>query len=290
MPVLEICGRTERGLVRSANEDHVLIGRWIKNRGDIDWQIKADDDFLASRGLLLAVSDGIGGEKGGRTASEMALVTLDRHFYSTVKEACPEDFLYLLGEAAERANADLLDAGERVPELSRMGCTLSGVCLMPKGYLVFNAGDSRVYRVRNQTLKRLTEDHTLARLLRRGAPDEAGSAEQSADSHTLVNFLGKRDFHLEIEHGPELWVGDVLLVCSDGLHGYVKEDVIEAVLAEGDSQVSAITAKLVACAMEEGGGDNISLIVLRLSDRAPPASAAEAIVTPSPPASSEATQ
>jgi protein phosphatase len=260
MNLISIYGRTDRGLVRGHNEDHILVGRWIKNRGSILIEMEADDDYLADRGLLLAVADGVGGAAGGEHASWLGLAVFDQEFYSG--EAVG-DLNERVRRAAALANEAVLDEALDRPELANMAATLSGICATPGRYLIYNAGDSRVYRFRNGCLKQLSRDDTLvAHAVRTGAMS-AEEATQSNFRHTITNCLGDRNMSLALEEGPEPRSGDLVLICSDGLHDLVPHERLEEILSEnGALEIAA--DKLFAEAMDNGGHDNISVVLMRI--------------------------
>ena len=87
MLVFDICAATHRGLVRQHNEDHILVGRFVKNSGKLSLSLSADDDFLLASGMLLCVADGIGGVAGGELASRLTLSSLDNAFHAVPKSA-----------------------------------------------------------------------------------------------------------------------------------------------------------------------------------------------------------
>lgn len=264
MKSFHVYGYTETGPVRKANEDHILIGRFIKNRGGLGICFDHDDDFLTTYGIVFAVADGIGGERGGAIASNLALTALERQFYGVEKgDRGINPFLEALQAAAERANTTILKVANSKPELSRMGCTLSGICLTPENYLVFNAGDSRVYRCRDGVLKLLTDDDTITNLAVRAGHLSQQEAEKSEARHTLTNCLGSTSFHLKVETGPELRDNDLILICSDGLHDLVNDDDLEKLLATS-RPVEELIRSLVYQATQNGGHDNISVIAIRL--------------------------
>lgn len=266
MRSFRVYGHTETGPIRQANEDHILIGRFIKNRGGLGISFDHDDDFLPTYGMVFAVADGIGGETGGAIASKLALTALERQFYSVEKSAQGiNPFLEALQAAAGRANETILKVASSKPELSRMGCTLSGICLTPEGYLVFNAGDSRVYRCRDGVLKLLTDDDTITNLAVRAGHLSWQEAEKSEARHTLTNCLGSTSFHLKIETGPELRDNDLILICSDGLHNLVNNDDLEKLLITS-GPVEEPVRSLVYRAIQNGGHDNISVIAIRFGE------------------------
>ncbi|OSM00337.1 PP2C family protein-serine/threonine phosphatase [Magnetofaba australis] len=265
MARFEAYGHTATGPVREHNEDHLLLDRYVKNRGRMTLWLDADDEALQSVGVLLAVADGIGGASAGEVASQLALRTLERHFHGVTK-AAPEAFVETLRDAIQRANDTVLQAAASRPEWARMGCTLSGACLTPHGYWVFNAGDSRVYRLRNGLLRLLTLDDSATRMAMDAGQLSQDQAEQSGQRHVLTNHVGLASFQCRIEPGPELRGGDVLLVCSDGVHDLLGESRMEALCAADDAPLERMGQALLDAATAAGGHDNQSVILLRLHE------------------------
>jgi len=264
MLVFDICGATHPGRVREHNEDHILVGRFVKNSGQLALSFSGDDDFAAGYGMLLCVADGIGGVAGGEMASRLALLTLDKAFYALMNQDA-EVIAPMLKQAAYYANSSIREVAANKQEYADMGSTLSGVCLMGERYWVVNAGDSRVYRYRNGLLKPLSNDDTLAARAVRSGAMTFEQAAHSPDSHILTNYLGAADFSPAVDAGPELRDGDSLLVCSDGLYDMVDDDTLARRLqqfnASGDSCADQ-AGGLIALANERGGRDNISLILM----------------------------
>lgn len=259
----QIYGCTDRGAVRPINEDHILVGRFIKNRGGLSMYISHDDDFTENYGLLFAVADGIGGENAGEVASKMALTAFERQFYGIEKRGQDnEAFINTLLSSAKRANETLLQIASAKPELSGMGCTISGICIMSNGFLIFNAGDSRVYRYRNGFLTLLTKDDTVTNLAVQAGSMSYEDAQRSDARHTLTNSLGTDSFTLKIETGPEIRDSDIILVSSDGLHDMVGQDQLEGLIGQNGT-VEQIANRLLKQAIQNGGHDNISIILVR---------------------------
>ena len=270
MSVYDIHGLTTKGPVRQANEDHILVGRFMKNDGGVSVRIEADDEYLAVQGLVCAVADGVGGEAGGATASKLAIQSVDAQFYGVEKTGgllgkCRE----ALTAAGQRANQTLLSVQASRPELGRMGCTLSGVCLTSEGFLVFNAGDSRVYRLRDAILRQLTSDDSVAAIAVSSGAMSAAEAEVSQARHTIVNLVGRQSFQLHVTDGPEFRDGDALLVCTDGVHDLVPLEELESLLAQAP-EARLMAERLAERAVTRGGRDNISLIVVRKVAESPP--------------------
>jgi len=259
-------GCSDTGLVRTINEDHILVGRFIKNRGGLGLVFAEDDDFTAAYGMLFAVADGIGGENAGEIASKLALQVLERHFYSFEKVATDSRaFEKAIEASAKRVNETILQMTATRPELKGMGCTLVGIGLSPQGYYVFNAGDSRVYRLRASYLRQLTEDDSLVGMtvrMGRMTEDEAAVSEQR---HTITNSLGSTNFTLAVQPVCSWQDDDRILICSDGLHDLVPLELIEKTINAAISPEEAVNT-LVALAKENGGHDNISVILVHCSN------------------------
>lgn len=276
MSVYDIHGLTTKGPVRQANEDHILVGRFIKSDGAVGVRIETDDEYLGVQGLVCAVADGVGGEAGGATASKLAIQSVDAQFYGVEKTGgllgkCRE----ALTAAGQRANQTLLSVQASRPALGRMGCTLSGVCLTSEGFLVFNAGDSRVYRLRDAILRQLTSDDSVAAMAVTSGAMSAGEAEVSETRHTIVNLVGSQSFKLQVTDGPEFRDGDALLVCTDGVHDLVPLEELESLLANA-AEARLMAERVVEGAVARGGRDNISLVVVRKVAGAPPIAAEQA--------------
>ena len=167
-----------------------------------------------------------------------------------------------LTAAADGANDSILELAAKQPELSGMGATLAGVCLLPGAYLVFHAGDSRVYRFRNGALKQLTNDDSIVALAVEAGRMTAADAEQSPVRNTITNSLGGGAFELHVQQGPALRCGDALLICSDGVHGMLAHEAIESIIEQGGPS-ETIAGALVEASIARGGHDNISAIVAR---------------------------
>jgi protein phosphatase len=263
VPVYEIHGCTDKGPVREMNEDHILLGRLIKNRGAASIHLDANDDFLAAAGILCAVADGVGGAAGGAIASRLGLKSLDAQFYGCDKNGFDMmAWMNTIRAAASGANRSVLDAAAAKPELAAMACTLTGVCLCSRGLLCFNAGDSRVYRFRKGFLKQLTQDDSIASLARTAGIRTPESAD---GSNAITNSLGSARFHLDVAEGPEMKVGDMLLICSDGLYGTLSTDRIESLMYSAASARAAAEA-LMKAALSAAAQDNVSIVTVRLTD------------------------
>ena len=174
-----------------------------------------------------------------------------------------------LKQAADDANSHIRQVAAEQIQYAGMGSTLSGICLMGGRYWVVNAGDSRVYRYRNGVLKPLSNDDTLAARAVRSGAMTFEQAARSRDSHILTNYLGAAEFSLAVDSGPELRDGDSLLVCSDVLYDMVDDDTLARCLQQFNATAVSCAEQaghLLALANECGGLDNISLILMRVTN------------------------
>lgn len=217
---------------------------------------KNEDSFLRLPELgLFAVADGLGGYEGGEVASALSVRVLEEVVSRRTREEAPES---VLASAARRADQEV--RARQVGPLSMMGSTLSAVLLADRAALC-HIGDSRIYRLRGGRLERLTRDHTVLEELSFGG-SEPTAFERARYRHVLSRALGLEDGgEAEVER-LAVRPGDVLLLCSDGVHGVVPEARLAELLAEGPAWSSA--TRLVQEAYDRGGEDNATAVVVRL--------------------------
>jgi serine/threonine protein phosphatase PrpC len=229
--------RTDVGLVRAANEDFMA-------------------EFERPSGhRLLVVADGMGGHRGGSTASRVCVETIGEVFQRSSDE--PET---LLRDALEAANERIFETAHHDPELAGMGTTAVLVLLTPESRAwVSHLGDSRAYLLRDGELTALTEDHTVvAAMVRRGLIDEEAALTHPR-RHELSRCVGFRRGTKPEVTSLDIHPGDRLLLCSDGLSGQVSDDEIAAVLRRDALSDAAVT--LVEAANARGGVDNVTVLL-----------------------------
>lgn len=247
---LRIGAGAHRGLVREENQDRISRVR-------------------SPFGELFIVADGMGGHEGGATAAQMLIDGLGRHLGALPPGTPPDE---ALRRAAEHANADIYQkaqGGDR--RLAKMGAT--GVFALVQGDRAWigHAGDSRAYLWRGGQLDRLTRDHTLVQRMVDHRILNEEEARHHPDANVVTRSFGQSPkTELEIAPPLELLDGDRLLLCSDGLSGYVEDAVIAQVLAaDGDAQTAADA--LLDLALQAGGVDNVSVQLLAVHGEAAPA-------------------
>jgi serine/threonine protein phosphatase PrpC len=231
--------------------------------------------FRSSFGEVFVVADGVGGYQGGAQAAEMVINGLETHLRELPVDTPPAQALQ---EAARRTSAEIHQrAHSGDPATANMGAT--GVLALLAGWRirVGHAGDCRAYLLRGDELIRLTRDHSrIQQMLERNLLSEE-EARDHPDANIVTRAFGKEtDLTLEVSEPFDLQSGDLLLLASDGLCGYVDDAAIRAALfAGGDAQ--EIADRLIGLSLAAGGEDNVSVQVIIL-----PGSAARAAALPLP--------
>lgn len=251
LPGLVVASLTDVGRTRKNNEDAV---------GD-PWAFPevAAPERLAARGVLLAVADGMGGHEEGEVASRLAVEALFRSFYAAAG-GLPEALRRAVEEAdtAVRGGPAGPAAASRPSELRR-GTTLVAAVVVPGRVHVANVGDSRAYLLHEGALAQVTRDHSLVADEVRAGILTPAEAIRFPYRNVVTRALGGTD-RAEVELFDFPWnEGDKLLLCSDGLHGPVPDDLILEALR--DLQPAEAALSLVRIANARGGPDNISVIV-----------------------------
>jgi PPM family protein phosphatase len=272
--IIYAVGRTDRGRVRPANEDAFVIADLSAAS-----EPRGPRFEVGERGVLLAVSDGMGGAEAGEVASALVVESLRGH----LDDRCYEcDVLESVRCAVEMANREVV-AAAREPGRAGMGATLVAVVVHGALAHIASVGDSRVYLIRNGAIHRLTKDQSYVEALVAAGAMTREQAEQSPYRNVILQAIGQRP-EITADLGRiEMRRGDVFLLCSDGLSGKLSDGEMLAVVAAGPDHERAC-ARLVELANERGGEDNITVILaevagLELRKPAPAESVAEALET-----------
>ncbi len=223
---------TSTGLVRKRNEDSAYAGRW-----------------------LCAVADGMGGHVAGDIASATVVDAL-RPF--DVDAGSPGQLINVLGRAVSAASGQLAARIEADRSLAGMGTTLTAMLWSGNYAAVANIGDSRGYLLRRGTLKLITEDHVMGKLVASPAPAQI--------STIIVRYLDGRS-----NRSPDLTLrsvlpGDRYLICSDGLSGVLEARVIRDVLVASGEDAAQMVTDLIQLTHEVGAPDNVTAIVADVTD------------------------
>jgi serine/threonine protein phosphatase PrpC len=259
---------TDRGKVRSNNEDHYFVGRRRRMRDILmtnlpEGYLKAPPD----EAYTMVVADGIGGAAFGELASMLALRSawdlsthaFKWHFQITDRESEElEETVRVYGQLMHR---HLQEHAEANPHLAGMGTTLTGALTCGLDAFLFHLGDSRAYLYRPPSFARLTRDHTLAEELVKAGAFASVHDTSRLMQNMLVNFLGGRSRKVEVEtYRIKLAYGDRLLICTDGLTDMVSEpDIARELDKYLDPQEAC--QRLLELALEQGGRDNITIVL-----------------------------
>jgi protein phosphatase len=233
-----------------------------------------EDSFISDTALqLFVVADGMGGHSAGEVASSLAVDAIAGFIRRTEGDgdvSWPygiEPRLSFSGNrlrtAAHLANRRVFRAAERHDEYTGMGTTIVGALISGRRLAVANAGDSRLYLFADGRLTQLTHDDTWAATVL-AAQGNSGPAGRPSSSmrHVLTNVLGAReevDVHVS-EH--DLSGGEMILLCSDGLHGVLDDSTLQMMLGAGGTPVE-IVPQLIETALTRGAKDNITAVLAR---------------------------
>ncbi|MEI7894260.1 MAG: Stp1/IreP family PP2C-type Ser/Thr phosphatase [Myxococcales bacterium] len=252
-------GMSDVGLQREHNEDSFVV----LNEYD-----------------LFVVADGMGGHRAGDVASKIATETISEFFRTTANEdvTWPFHFDTNLSEEENRlltgirvANRQMYERSSRSREDHGMGTTVVGaMCSARKGRMyIGHVGDSRCYRVRHGQIQLMTRDHSLINDYLLAMPDLTDEQKSELPKNVITRALGMQDqVVVDLQHDdPKL--GDVYLLCSDGLSGMLTDDEIQSIVAQAPD-IREACRRLIHRANERGGEDNITAVVIRIDDAPDP--------------------
>ena len=211
--------------------------------------------------LLFAVADGMGGHAAGAIASGLVVEKLSESILSDFQE---HEIEQLIG-AVQRANLAVFEAAEEDPSLDGMGTTLVCALVLGHSYLAANVGDSRLYCFDGKTLERVTTDHSLVEQLVLAGVITREAAKHHPHRNIITRGVGLSPV-VDVDVFEREWnAGDLLLLCSDGLHGQLEDDAMAAILSSEHS-LEEMCDELVRAALDGGGTDNITLILIRCEE------------------------
>jgi serine/threonine protein phosphatase PrpC len=253
--VIQAAGKTDIGLVRTNNEDNF--------------------GFDLRRGIFV-VCDGMGGAAAGEVASKIAVDTVLEYVGNDSGQAeSPilgrkfegvSEYAGSLGNAIQLANQAIQEAAAQNPSRSGMGSTIVAVCVHGMFFSIANVGDSRIYLARGGSIQQLTSDHSLVmEQVRRGLMT-VEEAEKSEMQNVIVRVLGSEESVEPDLEDHEFTAGDVLLLCSDGMSRYVKEQKMLEVMSDVRSLDEACD-ELIEAAKSGGSDDNITCLLVRASEQ-----------------------
>jgi protein phosphatase len=246
---LEFGQASDPGKIRKNNED--AMGSFIP----------ASPEQTVSHGYLFAVADGVGGYDLGEVASATAISVLIEQF---AKAHPGSRLISLLPRLIQQANTAVHDCTlARQYKVKSMATTLVTCALRYNRAFVSHVGDSRCYLVRSGSARQITDDHTLVNQQRKLGIITASEMAESEARHLLIRSLGPEMFVAPDTTAFDLYAGDVLVLCSDGLHDEMSEEAIAAIVSQ-EKDPGEIASELVERAVEIDGNDNTTAQVIRV--------------------------
>ena len=261
--LLSAFGLTDVGVVRKNNEDAFLIADLEREEtADRPWHEAA----VSQRGILLAVSDGMGGAAAGEIASALTVGSL-RQWLGEDHQGVGTQVL--IKEAVEEANRNVFDAAQD-NERRGMGATLTAVLVRGKMAHIAEVGDSRAYLIRGGRIRQVTRDQSYVQLLVEQGVVTREQAEKSPHRNVILQAMGHRGDIVVALGRLELRGGDTFVLCSDGLSGKVTESEMRDIV-ESSTDFPEAATRMIAIANERGGEDNITVVLARVSGSGVPA-------------------
>lgn len=242
--MIKAYARSDKGKVREINQDYFYISNSL-------------DEVQ-----LYILADGMGGYNGGEIASSLAVQTAKNYIENNFKdiEKDRDSIIQLLGSSMEYANMVVYEKSKENPELQGMGTTLE-ICLIYNNKVyIGHVGDSRIYRIRKQFIRKLTQDHSYVQKLVKEGTITNEQAAHHPQKNMLMKALGCNAF---VE--PDVMVkgflkDDILIICSDGLTNLVNQDTLYEMASKNIEQA---TKDLVQLANDRGGYDNVTVVIIK---------------------------
>jgi PPM family protein phosphatase len=252
---------SHKGLVRSSNEDSLIR---------VESLIEENSDTRYCG--LFAVADGVGGSEDGEIASSLALRVLSENILKSlvipglrrkISLAKPEFISRKLIEGIKKANKEIYSRSQSMN--SNMGTTLTVALIMDSSAYIANVGDSRVYLLEDEKLTQVTTDHSLVACLASAGQIKWEDIYTHPRRNIITRCLGR---HQDVEvdsFDKELATGKSLILCSDGLWEMVRDNQIKDIVLKAENPQTACE-RLIDAANQNGGTDNISVVIVKLTD------------------------
>jgi protein phosphatase len=289
MFTVDIHATSHVGRVRKGNEDNYLLlniadsRAWTSSQDTDEFVIESQSFDIDENGVVVAVSDGMGGALAGEVASKMAVESVcEKLLHEDIDETLtPESYEYhLIGKlynATLYANYLVHNQGRSDAQFQGMGATFTGVGLTPKGVDVIQVGDSRAYLIRGGKIYQITKDQSLVQQL----IDAQQISPEEAETHTLKNVilqaLGAQNEIYPVAARLVPSREDVVLICSDGLSNKVSAASMQQIVVENIDSLQDACAELVKLANENGGEDNITVVIAKLTGETLPEAEGEEV-------------
>ena len=268
--IVELYAKSDVGRVRRGNEDNFLVldltteQTWSGSDGATPPE-KLTRFTLGDKGLVLVVSDGMGGALAGDVASRMAVDSVREMLLGAEGEECdPElDLVECLKNATHYANLAIHQKSQEDSRCAGMGATFTGAAIRGDNLDLVQVGDSRGYVIRKDHIRLATKDQSLVQQL----VDVGQISESEAETHMFRNVilqaLGAQSEVAPVTGRIHLRQGDVLLLCSDGLSGKLRAEDIQQIVVNSQDDLAKACEALIEEANNRGGEDNITVVLAR---------------------------
>jgi PPM family protein phosphatase len=276
MFTVEIHATSHIGRVRKGNEDNYLLFHisdsktWMSSQEPDEFIIESQRFTIDDNGIILAVSDGMGGALAGEVASKMAVETVSQQFLGGDAERTlstdnfEESLVGKLYQATLYANHLIHEQGRSDPQFQGMGATFTGAGITPEAVDLVQVGDSRGYLIRSGQIYQITKDQSLVQQLIDAGQLHESEAETHALKNVILQALGAQNEIYPVAARLAPRRGDILLLCSDGLSNKVNGTDMLKIVSSYPDKLGQACAELIKEANERGGEDNITLIIARL--------------------------
>lgn len=240
---MRIVAKTDKGIVRESNQDAYAVGEFSD---EVVWSV---------------VCDGMGGAAGGNIASALAVKVISDKINASYRENMKDASIKnMLDSALTAANIEVYDFSVVKPELQGMGTTVVCAIVRDNQAYIAHAGDSRAYVVNRDEITQITTDHSMVQDLLSKGKITSEEAENHPNKNIITRAVGV-DKSIKIDFAQvDLNDDDVLLLCTDGLSNYVSNNEILEIMSDGKHY--AYADRLVNKANNNGGGDNITVVII----------------------------
>ena len=277
MLIVEIHATSHIGRVRKGNEDNYLVlhlsamKSWTSSQSDDKFEIESKKIEVDGSGLVLAVSDGMGGALAGEVASKMAVETVSERLLGEDPDETVsphnynESLIAKLYDATVSANYIIHQQGRSDPQYNGMGATFTGIGITQEAVDLIQVGDSRAYLVRNARIYQITKDQSLVQQLIDANQISVEEAETHALKNVILQALGAQNEIYPVPARLYPQRDDILLLCSDGLSNKISNENMQRIILDNLNRLDNACAELVKEANNNGGEDNITLIIAKLT-------------------------
>ncbi len=240
---MRIVAKTDKGNVRDSNQDAYAVGEFSD---EVVWSV---------------VCDGMGGAAGGNLASALAVKVISDKINASYRNQMRDSSIKnMLDSALTAANIEVFDFAEAQPDLRGMGTTVVCEIVRDNQAYIVHAGDSRAYVINNGNIRQITTDHSMVQDLLLRGKITSEEAEHHPNKNIITRAVGvNKAIEIDFEQ-IDLEDDDTLLICTDGLSNYVSNDEMLELMSDGKHY--AFADRLVKKANENGGGDNITVVVI----------------------------